>query len=141
MSIIASLFGLLFLITILAGFLFFAIFMARKIGLIKTSDVEEGEDKNIIKSYLSNYRQLSDSLVFRFITIALLIVVMTLPLGMVNDIVAERSRLYRGVLNEIAGIWGHQQNLQGPALFIPYTEKFITEVVKTDKDGYERKRE
>jgi inner membrane protein len=139
MSIIASLLGLLFLITILAGFLFFAIFMARKIGLIKISDVEEGEDKNIIKSYLFNFSQLSDSLVFRFITIALLIGVMTLPLGMVNDIVTERSRLYRGVLNEIAGIWGHQQNIQGPALFIPYTEKFITEVVKTDKDGYERK--
>jgi inner membrane protein len=64
---------------------------------------------------------------------------MTIPLGMVSEIVSERSRLYRGVLNEIANTWGHKQNLQGPALFVPYTEKYITEVVKTDKDGYERK--
>lgn len=139
MGFIAGLLGFIFFIVILAGLIFFAIFMARKIGLIKASEGGEGEDENGLKSYFSDLRHLSDSLAFRFVIIAVLIGVMTIPLGMVNDIVEERTRLYRGVLSEISGTWGHQQNLQGPALFIPYTEKYVTEVIKTDKDGYERK--
>lgn len=139
MSIIAGLLGLFFLLTVLVLFVFVAIFMARKIGLIKVSDNPEDNDQNLFKKYFSDFKVLSDSLVFRFITITILIGVMTIPLGMVSDIVRERSQLYRGVLNDIAATWGHRQNLQGPALFVPYTEKHITEVVKTDKDGYERK--
>jgi len=140
MDIIAGLFGLLFFITILAGLLFFTIFMARKIGLIKPSLSLDGENEaNFIQSYFYDFKKLSHSLVFRFIIIAVLIGVMTIPLGMVSEIVRERSHLYHGVLNEIAGTWGHKQKLQGPALFVPYTEKFTTETIKTDKDGNERK--
>ncbi|HIP93997.1 MAG TPA: hypothetical protein EYH20_01505, partial [Leucothrix sp.] len=93
MDILIGLVGLLFFISILAGALFFAIFMARKIGLIKTSDLQEGEigTGGFIKSYLSDLKGLSDSLLFRFIIIAVLIGVMTIPLSMVNDIVSERS--------------------------------------------------
>ncbi len=142
MDIIGTLIGFFFLIMVFAGLLFFVIFMARKIGLIQVTEIkegEEGEQQNIIKSYFSDLKNLSNSLIFRFITIAILIGVMTIPLGMVSDIVRERSHLYRTVLNDIAGTWGHRQKLQGPALFIPYTEKFVSEVIKTDKDGNERK--
>ena len=139
MDIIAGLFGLLFFITVLAAVLFFAIFMARKIGLIKPTESAEGETNHFIQSYLADFKKLSDSLIFRFIIIAVLIGVMTIPLSMVSEIVRERSHLYHSVLNDIAGTWGHQQKLQGPALFIPYTERFITEKIKTDKDGNERK--
>ncbi len=143
MGFIAGLIGLILLVIIIALFLFAAIFMARKIGLLKTPEIIEGDPANneqhIIKRYVSDLKMISDSLVFRFILIAVLIGFMTIPLSLVSDVVRERSNLYRGVLNEIAGTWGQQQNLQGPALFVPYTEKFITEEVKTDKDGYERK--
>ena len=139
MDIIAGLFGLLFFITVLAGVLFFAIFMARKIGLIKEPEKADGEERNFFSGYLADIKELSQSLVFRFIIIAILIGSMTIPLGMVSDIVRERSRLYQGVLNDIASTWGHQQNIQGPAIFIPYTEKFVTEIVRTDKDGNDRK--
>lgn len=139
MDVIAGLFGLLFLISVLAGVLFFAIFMARKIGLIKTTETAEGEETHFIKGYVTDLKNISNSLVFRFIIIGILIGVMTIPLGMVSDIVHERSQLYHSVLNEIAGTWGQEQKLQGPALFIPYTEKFVTEKIKTDKDGNERK--
>ncbi len=141
MDILIGLLGVLFFISILVGALFFAIFMARKIGLIKASNSDDGEigAGGFIKSYLSDIKKLSDSLLFRFIIIAVLIGVMTIPLSMVNDIVRERSSLYNQVLNDIANTWGHEQKLQGPALFVPYTEKFITEIVKTDKDGNERK--
>jgi len=148
MSIIFGLIGLIFLIVVFAAFVFLAIFLARKIGLLKTTEVgEEGElgesDSNNYKqslsSYASDFKTLSDSLVFRFITIAVLIGLMMLPLNMVSEIVSERSRVHKNVLNDVAATWGHQQNLQGPSLFIPYTEKFATEEIKTDKDGNERK--
>ncbi len=143
MGIIAGLIGLILLVIIIALFLFAAIFMARKIGLLKTPENSEVDPNNneqhIVKRYVSDLKMISDSLVFRFILIAVLIGFMMIPLGLVSDVVRERSNLYRGVLNEIASTWGQQQNLQGPALFIPYTEKFITEQIKTDKDGYERK--
>ncbi len=143
MGIFAGLIGLILLVIIIALFLFAAIFMARKIGILKTPENIEGDLANngqhIVQRYVSDLKHISDSLVFRFILIAILIGFMMIPLGLVSDVVRERSNLYRGVLNEIAGTWGQQQNLQGPALFVPYTEKFITEVVKTDKDGYERK--
>ncbi len=139
MSIIAGLIGLLFMLAVLAGFVFFAIFMARKIGLLKIPI--EGEEGNTLSigSYIGDIKKLSESLVFRFVFIAILIGVMSIPMNMVNKIVSERSHLYQSVINDIATTWGHKQKLQGPALLIPYTEKFITETIKTDKDGNERK--
>ena len=148
MGIIFGLIGLLFLIVIFTGFVFLAIFLARKIGLLKTSEGDEGGEigatggnnyKQSMRAYASDFKKLSESLVFRFITIAVLIALMMMPLNMVSEIVSERSRLYHKVLKDISATWGHRQNLQGPSLFIPYTEKFITEVIKTDKDGNERK--
>ena len=138
MSIIFGLIGIVFMLVIFAGVVFFAIFMARKIGLIKQTEGDESS-KNGFKSYIADFKSLSDSLVFRFGIIAVLVGIMTIPLGMVSDIVSERSRLYQNVLQDIAGTWGHQQKLQGPALLIPYTEKHISVKTLTDKDGNERK--
>jgi len=142
MEIIFGLIGLIFLIVVFAAFIFLAIFLARKIGLIKSSELdEEGEPVNkfSISSYSNDFKSLSDSLVFRFVTISVLIALMMLPLNMVSNIVDERRNLYGRVLSDVANTWGHQQNIQGPALFVPYTEKFNSEVIKTDKDGNERK--
>ncbi len=148
MGIIFGLIGLVFAIVVFAAFVFLAIFLARKIGLIKAAEIgEDGEQvesdstnyKQSLSSYVSDIKNLSDSLVFRFITIAVLIGLMMLPLNMVSDIVYERSRLYQQVLGDVAATWGHQQKLEGPSLFVPYTDKFITEEVKTDSYGNERK--
>ena len=141
MDIIVGLIALLFFISVFVGVILFAIFMARKIGLIKPAELVEGESVSSdgITSYFNDFKKLSDSLLFRFAIIAVLIGVMTIPLDMVNDIVKERSQLYRSVLSDISNTWGNQQNLQGPALFVPYTEKIITETIKTDKNGNEHK--
>ena len=80
MSIIAGLIGLLFLLSVLAGFVFFAIFMARKIGLLKTPDDEVDGEGISIKSYLGELKKISESLVFRFVFIAILIGVMSIPM-------------------------------------------------------------
>lgn len=142
MGIIFGFIGIIFMLVIFVGVIFFAIFMARKIGFLKPLEEEEGQKNDMVcgfKSYLSDFKRLSDSLIFRFGIIAVLVGVMTIPLGMVSDIVSERSYLYRNVLDNISGTWGYQQKLQGPALLIPYTEKYISVKVLTDKDGNERK--
>ena len=139
MDIIISLIGLLFLLAFLAGFVISILFLARKAGLIKTSENAQDGGLATLKSYFGDIRQLKDSILFRFVVISILIGLMTIPVNMVNDIVYERSSLYQSVINEIASTWGKQQKLQGPALLIPFTEKYVSEVVKTDKDGNERK--
>jgi inner membrane protein len=144
-GILLGLIGIVFMLVIFVGVVFFAIFMARKIGLLKPINNEGDEEGEAgaysggLKSYLSDFKRLSDSLVFRFGIIAVLVGAMTIPLGMVSDIVRERSNLYYNVLDDIAGTWGHRQQLQGPVLLVPYTEKFTSVKILTDKDGNERK--
>jgi len=140
MGVLFGLIGIVFMLAIFVGVVFFAIFMARKIGLLKPSDDEEGDEGRLgLKSYLSDFKNLSDSLIFRFVIIAALVGIMTIPLDMVSDVVRERSNLYYKVLDDISGTWGHRQQLQGPVLLVPYTEKFTSVKVLTDKDGNERK--
>jgi inner membrane protein len=139
MSFIFSLISMLFLIVILAGVVLFVVFMARKVGILNTPADGDDSQLNDAKTLFNQLLAKTDSLVFRFGIIAVLVAIMTIPLGMVSEIVNERSRLYSSVVHEIANTWGHQQNISGPVLIIPYTEKFITEKVLTDKDGNERK--
>ncbi len=139
MSFIFSLISMLFLVAILIGVVLFIVFMARKIGVLTPPVDAEGNQQNSLKALFSWFSSKSHSLGFRFGIIAILVAIMTIPLEMVNEIVSERSRLYSSVVRDIANTWGHQQNISGPVLIVPYTEKFITEKVITDKDGNERK--
>lgn len=139
MEIIFGLIGMLFLLAGMAGVIFFAIFMARKIGLIKTITDGEKLTGNGVKSYISDFKKLNSSLIFRFGLIAVLVGLMNIPLGMVADIVNERNYLYQGVLNDISNTWGQRQSLQGPALIVPYTEKIVTVKVLADTNGFEHK--
>lgn len=139
MSFIFSILSMLFLVAILLGIVLFIIFMARKVGLLSMPVDDDGNAVNSFKSIFKDFLKLSDSLVFRFGIIAVMVGIMTIPLGMVSDLVSERSYLYASVVDEIANTWGHQQSITGPVLIVPYTEKFISEKILTDKDGNERK--
>lgn len=138
MDILFGLIGIVFLLTATAGFLFCVIYMARRMGFIKVSDETDSEN-SAIQSYLANVGRLKKSLVFRFSLIALLVGLLNIPLNMVSNLVMERSQLYHQVLADIASTWGHEQKIQGPVLLIPYTEKFVSIKLLTDKDGNERK--
>jgi len=135
MDILFGLIGLLFLLAMLVGGLVIMIFIAKKIGLIKTAE----SSATGIQSHLTDLKQLNNHLAFRFGLIILLVGLMNIPLTMVSDVVDDRSWAYNNVLSDIASTWGEQQKLQGPVLLIPYTEKLISEKVLTDKDGVERK--
>jgi len=134
MEFIFGFFALVVLGAIVVGSLMLLLFFARKMGFINADTTE-----NLRGIKIPYFETLSQSLITRFILVALLSILMSIPLNMVDEVVRERSHLYNSVLNNIASTWGKQQRLSGPSLLIPYTEKFITESILTDKDGNERK--
>ena len=134
MDILFGIFALIVMGAIGIGSIMLLMFVARKMGFISP------ETTGNLKGFKIPYLQvITQSLVTRFALVALLSILMSIPLEMVDDIVRERSRHYNSVLNNISSTWGKQQRLSGPSLLIPYTEKFITERILTDKDGNERK--
>lgn len=139
MEIIFGLVSFILVIMALAGFIFCATYLARKVGIMKKTEEKEGVGQEFLTLQCIQFKRIKNTLIFRFSLIIVLVGLSNIPLGMVEDIVMERSRLYQNVLVNIANTWGHQQNLQGPVLLIPYTEKFITTKVLTDKEGNERK--
>lgn len=149
-DILFSLFIFIVLAAIGIGSIMMLLFFARKMGFIRLATQNSNnnsEDPNQALSQdsinngfqLPKLKDISQSLVTRFILVAILSLLMSIPLSMVKDVVKERGHLYNSVLNSIANTWGKQQRLSGPALLIPYTEKFVTENILTDKDGNERK--
>lgn len=134
MEILLGLFVIIIFGALVIGSIMLLIFVARKMGFIA------GDTAQTLQSFKIPYlKNVIESLVTRLILVAVLSVLMSIPLNLVDDIVRERSRLYNSVINNIASTWGKQQHLSGPSLLIPYTEKFVTESILTDKDGNERK--
>lgn len=52
--------------------------------------------------------------------IGLITLLLLIPLGLVRDVVHERSFLYDLATDEIRASWGRDQTVSGPALIIPY---------------------
>ena len=134
MEFIFGFFALIVVGAMVIGSVMLLLFVARKMGFISADTTDSLKGFKI--PFLAKFSQ---SLIPRFALVALLSVLMSIPLDMVDSVVRERSHLYNSVLNNIASTWGKQQQLSGPSLLIPYTEKFITESILTDKDGNERK--
>ena len=134
MEFIFGFFALVVLGAIVVGSILLLLFVARKMGFIN-----EGTSESLRGLKIPYLSVISQSLVTRFALVALLSLLMSIPLSMVDEVVRERSQLYNSVINNIANTWGKRQQLSGPSLLIPYTEKFITESILTDKDGNERK--
>ena len=62
----------------------------------------------------------------RFSIVAFIAVVLLLPLMLVKDLTDERASLYRSVVRDISKAWGGEQQITGPILLIPYSERQIT---------------
>jgi inner membrane protein len=59
----------------------------------------------------------------RLIAVGLLALVLLIPLQMVRSVVRERYLTYQAVVEDIAGAWSSDQELAGPILVVPFTEK------------------
>lgn len=67
----------------------------------------------------------------RFIIVGALTLLMFIPLGLVSDVIQERSQYSESTIRDISREWGGAQLLSGPVLVVPVTEDVT----------YDRKRE
>ena len=79
--------------------------------------------------------ELKDSVVFRYALVAGIALLLLIPLLMVESLVGERSSLYREVVADISRTWGGLQQLSGPYLLVPYTERVERERVVPVEGG------
>ncbi len=64
-------------------------------------------------------RWMRQSTTFKLICIGILALVLTYPVGLVDDLVSERQKARGKVVHEISQKWGNHQTLVGPILTIP----------------------
>lgn len=70
----------------------------------------------------------------RCIFVGIITLFLLIPLGMVNDVVYERSYLYEQATRNIRSSWGYSQSINGPVLIIPYESwKDRKETIVVDK--------
>ena len=74
----------------------------------------------------------------RFMVIGGLTLLMLIPLLFVSNIIDERDGYYHKVLTDISSLWGKEQVVSGPFLFIPYREKIISRHKESSYSGAEK---
>lgn len=72
--------------------------------------------------------------------IGLLMLLLLVPLGMVNDLVQERIHHRQVATHDVARAHSGPQTLSGPVLHVPYTETYVRTVV-TDGNNAQRRQE
>ena len=69
--------------------------------------------------------RLSDTLrqsqTLRVVTVAILVVVLLIPVGMIRGLVAEREQRRASAVEEVSAKWGAAQQVVGPFLVVPYS--------------------
>ena len=58
----------------------------------------------------------------RFIVVGVLALLMFIPLGLVSDVINERSRYSEQTISSVSEEWGGGQLFSGPLVIIPVTE-------------------
>lgn len=75
-------------------------------------------------------------LFFKLLSVGLLALLLLIPLGLIENVIAARQHRQLGVEQTIAASSAGSQTLIGPVLVIPYTEKMITKT--HDEKGKEQ---
>ncbi len=74
---------------------------------------------------------LQGSQVVKVVMIALLALLLQIPIMMIDNTISERQNRDMQAAREIAGKWGHEQNIIGPFLTVPF-EKNMVQVQQTE---------
>lgn len=78
------------------------------------------------------------SLTFRAIVVGVLILLLLIPLGMVNDLIRERADRKHEAESGISANWGGAQTITGPVIDVPYD---VVVRVPTMNGGFEDRKE
>lgn len=81
---------------------------------------------NAIPPIIQPSRLKQNAPLMKMLGIFLLVLVLLIPLGMIDSILAERLRRRNEAVNEITSTWGKGQVLMGPVLIVPYRYYFKT---------------
>ena len=77
-------------------------------------------------------RSMRHSQTLRLVTVAILVLLLLIPIGMIRGLVAERQERRASAIDEVSSKWGEMQQVVGPYLVVPYTEDIeITENGRT----------
>jgi inner membrane protein len=77
------------------------------------------------------------SLLFKTLTVGALALVLMIPVGMIQNLVAERQQRKNEAVAGIAEGWGKRQTVAAPAIVVPY-ERHWTEIKVETIDGKQR---
>src|SRR5262245_1978996 len=80
----------------------------------------EGRNVNLTNPIGREGRRLRDSAVWKLAVIAVLVLMLLIPLGMVRSLINERSARRTEAVRELAATWGGGQTLGGPLLSVPF---------------------
>ena len=73
--------------------------------------------------------RLSDSIrqsqTLRLVTVAVLVLLLLIPVGMIRGLIAERQERQSLAIDEISSKWGGEQQVVGPFLLVPYAEDLV----------------
>jgi len=76
-----------------------------------------------------------DSVLAKVASIAFLMLILLIPLGMIDSLLDERLARRDGTISEITATWGKEQTIVGPLLIIPYRYAYTGWVEETIKKG------
>lgn len=85
-----------------------------------------------------------DSVLAKIGSIAILMLLLLIPLGMIDSLLDERLARRDSTINEITATWGKAQTIVGPVLIIPYRYLYrgwVEETIKKDDQEIRRQKE
>ncbi|MFI5222572.1 MAG: inner membrane CreD family protein, partial [Bacteroidia bacterium] len=88
-------------------------------------------EKSSLPERINNWAK--HSVMLKFFTIGILILILLIPSGMVNSLIRERQTLRDDAEAEISSKWGGEQTLGGVVLSVPY------DLVVKNENGMETK--
>src|SRR5262245_55347054 len=74
---------------------------------------------------------LRHSQTLRLVTVAILVLVLLIPIGMIRGLITERLERRNSAVDEVSSKWGESQQIIGPYLVVPYSY----DVADTTADG------
>lgn len=126
MNMVFGLLGILVLIGILVAVGFGIYTLIKKL----ISANVRADTKPTSKTKKPSMKAIEDTLLMRVILAVVLVLVSLVPLGLVSDLVTERSHLYQSVSDRMTNEWSGKQRIAGPILTVPfeYTDTVLDKV-------------
>src|SRR6218665_1400061 len=88
-----------------------------------TEQIPENEPVPYAEGRKSNSLWAENKLLIKGVLIALLILAMLIPSGMITALIKERADRQQEVIAEVSRKWAEPQTLVGPVLMVPYLER------------------